>query len=147
MFPQIFQSPTNLEIENGKYIGVYSQTRICKNILSNVIGTELASIHSLQDNTVARGAMNNNRGWFGFNDFTTDGTYVWTDGTPSDHYNWYPNEPNVVQVKIVVIYLHLVHGMIFFVIIFYIGLFVIIQVKYILYILYILCLYVTQNNK
>ena len=73
---------------------VFIHKHECKIILSNVIGTELASIHSSQDNTVARGAMNNNNGWFGFNDLTSDGTWVWTDGTPSDYYNWSPNEPN-----------------------------------------------------
>ena len=54
--------------------------------------TELASIHSLQDNTVAASAMG--RGWIGFNDITTDGTWVWSDGTPSDYTIWSPNEPN-----------------------------------------------------
>ena len=38
--------------------------------------------------------MNNYGGWFGYNDITTEGTWIWADGTPSGYSNWQPGEPN-----------------------------------------------------
>ena len=33
-------------------------------------------------------------GWIGFNDIANDGTWVWSDGTPSDYSAWSSSEPN-----------------------------------------------------
>lgn len=60
-------------------------------------GGHLASIHSAaQQSEIASKALQiANDGWIiGMNDITSEGTYVWTDGTPNDYAGWGPGEPN-----------------------------------------------------
>ena len=57
-------------------------------------GSHLASIHSASDNTYALSMCGNaTTCWLGINDLSSEGTYVWSDGTSYDYSNWNPGEP------------------------------------------------------
>ena len=60
-------------------------------------GGHLASIHSSDEeqfvvDKVIPGSVHNF--WIGGTDQNVEGTWVWTDGTPMEHYNWAKSEPN-----------------------------------------------------
>ncbi|HRI64482.1 MAG TPA: CotH kinase family protein, partial [Polyangium sp.] len=60
-------------------------------------GGHLVSIHSLQElQTLEMRASSLSMGdfWMGFNDRMTEGSFVWTDGTPRDFELWNAGEPN-----------------------------------------------------
>ena len=56
-------------------------------------GGHLASIQSAQQNQLIIGTLGANR-WIGLNDVTTEGTFVWSDGSPVDYTNWALGEPS-----------------------------------------------------
>lgn len=60
-------------------------------------GGHLVSIHSqMQFQTLATRAQSLSMGdfWIGYNDQTFEGTFIWTDGTPSNFNLWNAGEPN-----------------------------------------------------
>ncbi|XP_071501609.1 echinoidin-like [Diadema antillarum] len=63
----------------------------------------LVSIHSqeemdflitLFDSIRNKRASGNQLAWIGLNDKTTEGSFVWSDGSEVNYTFWYPNEPN-----------------------------------------------------
>ena len=89
-------------VSNGFYVGVVSDTPIiwteAETYCATEIGTSLASIHSEADNNnavdVALLANMTGRIWLGGSDLVTEGTWVWTDGSPWDYENWAGINPN-----------------------------------------------------
>ena len=64
-------------------------------------GTNLASIHSSEENIAAFGAVSSNTSWIGLNDIDNEDTFVWTDGSPFDYDNWGVSaEPNNLGNKL-----------------------------------------------
>ncbi|WP_411025053.1 C-type lectin domain-containing protein, partial [Salmonella sp. s54836] len=58
------------------------------------LGGHLASIHSAAENTALNNLRTNTEyPWIGYNDRTTEGTYMWSDGSTVDYINWHSGEP------------------------------------------------------
>ena len=59
-------------------------------------GGALVRIDSDTENAIVTGLANGNRAWIGGNDLTTEGTFLWTDGTTFavTYTNWRTGEPN-----------------------------------------------------
>ncbi|XP_072020213.1 macrophage mannose receptor 1-like [Amphiura filiformis] len=83
------------EVPNSETLFWVDAQQHCRNM-----GAELASFHSgdeedyvkSQANVITPGAGF----WFGLHDQSTEGGFEYTDGTPVDHTNWGPGEPNDV---------------------------------------------------
>ncbi|XP_061825748.1 galactose-specific lectin nattectin-like [Nerophis lumbriciformis] len=64
------------------------------------LGADLASVTSDVENEILLELITIAKGdrlactWIGYNDINTDGTFVWTDGTPRDFENFRNGEPN-----------------------------------------------------
>lgn len=60
-------------------------------------GGHLASMHSNADHITVTRACNDvsetGNCWIGLNDVADEGTFVWTDGSPTDYEHWNPGEP------------------------------------------------------
>jgi spore coat protein CotH len=60
-------------------------------------GSDLASIHDAETEMHLSGALVNrlhaNQGWIGLNDRDTEGTFVWSDGSPLDFLFWSGDSP------------------------------------------------------
>ena len=56
-------------------------------------GGHLASVHSEGENSLVHDLCLL-ACWIGFSDLEAEGTWRWSDGTPSDYTNWQPGEPN-----------------------------------------------------
>jgi Lectin C-type domain len=60
------------------------------------LGGDLASIHSAAENAAVWAIVSQRGGqaWIGGNDAVGEGTWRWSDGTPWDYSNWWPNQPD-----------------------------------------------------
>ena len=54
----------------------------------------MATISSQAENDEIAGYVAGARAWLGFNDLTTEGTWVRETGEPVTYTNWAPGEPN-----------------------------------------------------
>jgi len=70
----------------------YSWANASSNCQSH--GAELASLHSSADEDNARENSGGGAAWIGFNDRTSEGSWVWSDGTTGNYTNWNGGEPN-----------------------------------------------------
>lgn len=57
-------------------------------------GGHLASIGSAAEEGFLATTFGGARFWIGFNDAASEGTWVWSDGSPVTYTNWAPGEPN-----------------------------------------------------
>jgi uncharacterized delta-60 repeat protein len=57
-------------------------------------GGHLVSINSAEENQWLLNTFGSNRLWIGFNDIAQEGSWVWTDGSPTTFTKWSPGEPN-----------------------------------------------------
>ena len=64
-------------------------------------GGHLASVRTMSENSMVHDLCTPNECWIGFNDKAVEGTWVWSDGSPSDFATfpdgkppWNPGEPN-----------------------------------------------------
>ncbi len=57
-------------------------------------GGQLATIRSSSQNAEVVTVAGGNTAWIGFNDRTTEGTFVWTSGDATPYTNWRSGEPN-----------------------------------------------------
>ena len=60
-------------------------------------GYDLASLKNYQEDTLLYGTRSSSSSsgcWFGLNDRSREGTFVWSDGSDSLYINWNANEPN-----------------------------------------------------
>ena len=53
-----------------------------------VIGGDLASIHSAEEDAYAWSISKSEPAFFGLNDVANDGTWLWSDGSPLNYTNW-----------------------------------------------------------
>ena len=90
----------NDDTANG-YIGVNIAMNWCdaESYCESNYGTNLASVASSQDNTnvltaSSSAGFGSSNFWVGGSDFATEGTFVWSDGTPFSYTNWLAGEPN-----------------------------------------------------
>ena len=61
------------------------------------MGGHLVSINSAEENEAVRSLKAANGAdnvWIGFNDIASEGSFVWTDGSPVTYTNWNSGEPN-----------------------------------------------------
>ena len=57
-------------------------------------GYDLATITSLEENSLLVTLNTGSSCWIGLNDIDNEGTYVWADGTASTYTHWTPGEPS-----------------------------------------------------
>ena len=102
------QTEANCRAVNSNFVGIAQEKNwadaeaYCQATFSDAdtgFTSHLASIHSdaAQANAVLACAdvSDDVQCWIGLNDVATEGTFVWTDGTPLDvTTNWAPGEPN-----------------------------------------------------
>ncbi|XP_054631800.1 galactose-specific lectin nattectin-like [Dunckerocampus dactyliophorus] len=67
--------------------------------ICNILGGNLASIHSNLENEVIRQLIFEGTGftrhtWIGFSDSIQEGNYIWTDGSQVDFTDWETGRPN-----------------------------------------------------
>ncbi|XP_078382504.1 uncharacterized protein LOC144665192 isoform X1 [Oculina patagonica] len=58
------------------------------------LGANLPSIHSQEENVFVQSLHGGEQSWLGFSDINTEGTFSWSDGTPSDFHYWAQKQPN-----------------------------------------------------
>ena len=58
------------------------------------LGGHLVSINSAEENAAVRALGGSSALWIGLNDIDSEGTFVWSDGSPVTYTNWVPGEPN-----------------------------------------------------
>lgn len=98
-----------LELANsGYYISVYTSELVDwfdALLLCRSMGSDLASIHSNQDNINAYDAISKlkhntigsdtfNYAWIGYNDLKAEGAFEWADDSINNYTNWLNSEPN-----------------------------------------------------
>ena len=59
-----------------------------------VLGANLPSVHSQEENVFLQNLHNGENGWLGLSDMKSEGTFVWSDGTRFDFHYWATNQPN-----------------------------------------------------
>ncbi|KAL9961213.1 hypothetical protein ACROYT_G030116 [Oculina patagonica] len=57
-------------------------------------GANLPSIHSQEENVYVQSLHGGEHSWLGLSDINTEGTFVWSDGTPFDFHYWAKHQPN-----------------------------------------------------
>ena len=60
----------------------------------STLGASLPSIHSQEENVYVQHLHGGERAWLGLSDINTEGTFVWSDGTPFDFHYWARHQPN-----------------------------------------------------
>ena len=58
------------------------------------LGANLPSIHSQDENVYVQSLHGGEHSWLGLSDISTEGTFVWSDGTPFDFHYWAKHQPN-----------------------------------------------------
>ncbi|KAF0308816.1 Lectin BRA-3 [Amphibalanus amphitrite] len=56
-------------------------------------GSQIASIHSLVENSFVMETYNYGETWIGLNDLGAEGQFTWSDGADLDFTNWQPGQP------------------------------------------------------
>ncbi|EDO26420.1 predicted protein [Nematostella vectensis] len=59
-----------------------------------VLGSGLVSVHNYEENVFIQQQHNGEKSWVGLSDVTSEGRFVWADGSPTNFTNWAPNQPN-----------------------------------------------------
>nr|XP_058952138.1 uncharacterized protein LOC131779589 [Pocillopora verrucosa] len=77
----------------------YSTSESCKNWTEaqktcQKYNTSLIAVKSQEINVYIQQRLNGDRGWIGFNDRDTEGTFVWADNQSSNFTYWAPHQPN-----------------------------------------------------
>ncbi len=60
----------------------------------NVHGGYLAKVNNVAENAFLANLLTIQRAWIGLSDVTTEGTFVWQDGSSPTYDNWYLGQPN-----------------------------------------------------
>ena len=94
--PYLDKSRCDITQNGNCYISVNTATNWQRSEDSCVEwGGHLASIHSDVENYAVSSIRDKRTmNWIGLSDTTSDGVYVWTDGTPFDYNNFATGEPN-----------------------------------------------------
>ncbi|KAL9963348.1 hypothetical protein ACROYT_G032545 [Oculina patagonica] len=58
------------------------------------LGANLPSVHSQEENVYIQSLHGGEHSWLGLSDISTEGTFVWSDGTPFDFHYWAKHQPN-----------------------------------------------------
>ncbi|XP_078382508.1 uncharacterized protein LOC144665195 isoform X2 [Oculina patagonica] len=74
------------------------------------LGANLPSIHSQEENVYVQSLHGGEHSWLGLSDINTEGTFVWSDGTPLDFHYWTKPQPNNFQNEDCVHTLGLLHN-------------------------------------
>ncbi len=82
-----------------RYIAVNATTWNASEALAQSLGGHLVSIGSQAEQDFVHANFGNVAGadrrvWIGFSDAASEGSFVWSDGTPTKYTNWNPGEPN-----------------------------------------------------
>ncbi|MSR39990.1 MAG: hypothetical protein EXS02_14265 [Planctomycetes bacterium] len=87
---------------------LYAMTQAMSWAAAEALGVQqsghLATIRNAQENAWLLSTFGSSTPWIGFNDFATEGSFVWSSGEPVTYTNWPPGEPNNQGGKIVSIY-------------------------------------------
>ena len=54
----------------------------------------MATVTSLEEDTLLTGLLTMTNCWIGLNDIDNEGTYMWVDGTALSYTQWSPGEPS-----------------------------------------------------
>ena len=58
------------------------------------LGANLPSVHSQEENVFLQNVHNGENGWLGLSDINSEGTFLWSDGSPFDFHYWATHQPN-----------------------------------------------------
>ncbi|XP_078382502.1 uncharacterized protein LOC144665191 isoform X2 [Oculina patagonica] len=58
------------------------------------LGANLPSVHNQEENVYIQSLHGGEHSWLGLSDINSEGTFVWSDGTPLDFHYWAKNQPN-----------------------------------------------------
>lgn len=77
----------------------YSTSQTCKNWTEaqktcQIYNTSLITIKNQEENVYIQHRLNGDKGWIGFNDRDTEGTFVWAGNQSSNFTYWAPHQPN-----------------------------------------------------
>ena len=77
----------------------YSTSQTCKNWTEaqktcQIYNTSLITVKNQEENVYIQHRLNGDKGWIGFNDRDTEGTFVWAGNQSSNFTYWAPHQPN-----------------------------------------------------
>ncbi|PFX14672.1 Fibrillin-1 [Stylophora pistillata] len=77
----------------------YSTSQSCKNWTEaqkacQLYNTSLITVKDQEENVYIQHRLNGDKGWIGFNDRDTEGTFVWAGNQSSNFTYWAPRQPN-----------------------------------------------------
>jgi len=88
------KEPTYKTSSNYIYVPIGMKWTEADQYCQNEFGTHLASIHNAEQNAEVFNIKGNGATWVGFNDISTERTWVWVDDSENKYSNWYPGQPD-----------------------------------------------------
>jgi len=80
--------------DNYFYVPIAKKWTEADQYCQDAFGTHLAAIHDADKNAEVFNIKGNGGAWVGFNDISTERTWVWVDKSEKKYSNWYPGQPD-----------------------------------------------------